>query len=98
VIDNNCLGIKPSSEVNSEWAYQLLLSFDFSKYQAGTSVPAISQGTIGEIIIGLPPRSEQDRIVFKIEKLLNLCDVLENQFNCGIEKQSELLNSVMAKM
>jgi type I restriction enzyme M protein len=98
VIDNNCLGIKPSSEVNFEWAYQLLLSFDFSKYQAGTSVPAISQGTIGEIIVGLPPVLEQNRIVTKIEQLLKLCDVLEAQFNCGIEKQSELLNSVMAQM
>jgi type I restriction enzyme S subunit len=76
-IDNNCLGIKPYTKIESEWAYQLLLSFDFSLYQVGTSVPAISQGAIGEIVIGLPPLPEQHRIVAKIEQLMERCDELE---------------------
>lgn len=77
VIDNNCIGITPASAMNLEWCYQLLLSFDFSKYQAGTSVPAINQGIIGEIVIGLPPASEQHRIVAKIDELMARCDELE---------------------
>ncbi|PLC47920.1 restriction endonuclease subunit S [Pollutimonas subterranea] len=77
VIDNNCLGITPYSLVDLEWAYQLLLSFDFSKYQTGTSVPAISQGTIGEIVVGLPSAPEQHRIVAKIDQLMARCDALE---------------------
>lgn len=77
VIDNNCLGITPASAMNLEWCYQLLLSFDFAKYQTGTSVPAISQGIIGEIIIGLPPAPEQHRIVARIDQLMARCDALE---------------------
>lgn len=96
VIDNNCLGIAPYSPVNLEWAYQLLLSFDFSQYQTGTSVPAISQGTIGEIVIGLPPAQEQGRIVQKIYHLMTACDLLEQQIDAANAKQTELLNAVMA--
>jgi type I restriction enzyme, S subunit len=77
VIDNNCLGITPWSVIDLEWMYQLLVSFDFQKYQTGTSVPAISQGTIGEIVIGLPPLSEQHRLVAKIDQLMARCDALE---------------------
>ena len=98
VIDNNCLGITPYSPVNLEWAYQLLLSFDFSKYQTGTSVPAISQGVIGEIVIGLPPAQEQGRIVQKINHLMTACDLLEQQIDAANAKQSELLNAVMAQI
>jgi type I restriction enzyme S subunit len=77
VIDNNCLGITPYSAMSLEWTYRLLLSFDFAKYQTGTSVPAISQGTIGELVIGLPPIEEQHRIVAKIDQLMARCDELE---------------------
>ncbi|HCF93937.1 MAG TPA: restriction endonuclease [Verrucomicrobia bacterium] len=77
VIDNNCLGITPASAMDLEWCYQLLLSFDFAKYQTGTSVPAISQGIIGEIVIGLPPASEQHRIVARIDQLMARCEALE---------------------
>lgn len=77
VIDNNCLGIAPASAMDLEWCYQLLLGFDFAKYQTGTSVPAISQGTIGEIVIGLPPLPEQQRIVARIDQLMARCDELE---------------------
>jgi type I restriction enzyme S subunit len=98
VIDNNCLGITPYSLVNLEWAYQLLLSFDFSKYQTGTSVPAISQGIIGEIVIGLPPAQEQDCIVHKIIHLMAACDALEQQIDAATSKQTELLDALMAQM
>ncbi|UAJ72737.1 restriction endonuclease subunit S [Synechocystis sp. PCC 7339] len=76
-IDNNCLGIKPHKKIYIEWMYKLLESFDFSQYQSGTSVPAISQGTIGLIVLGLPPIAQQKRIVEKVDRLMAQCDQLE---------------------
>ncbi len=98
VIDNNCLGITAYKQIDTEWLFKLLLSFDFSNYQTGTSVPAISQGTIGEIIVALPPLSEQRRIVAKIDELMALCDKLENQIDQATAKQTALFNAVLAKV
>nr|HPG30851.1 restriction endonuclease subunit S [bacterium] len=89
-IDNNCLGIKPYKNIDLNWAYHILSSFDFSKYQSGTSVPAISQSIIGSIIIGLPPLPEQRRIVKKIDNLMTLCDTLSQQIISSTSKQTEL--------
>ena len=58
-IDNNILGITPNSQTDSLWLYHLLLSLDFKKYQLGTSVPALKQGTLGNIQIPNTPLDAQ---------------------------------------
>lgn len=78
-IDNNCLGIIFSSAVNLEWAYLLLTTFDFTKYQVGTAIPALQQFTLGKIEVLLPPRAEQHRIVAKVDELVAICDRIESQ-------------------
>jgi type I restriction enzyme, S subunit len=78
-IDNNCLGITPHKFCDSDWIYLLLSSINLADYQSGTSVPALSQGTIGAITTGVPPLEEQKRIVAKVDELMRLCDVLERE-------------------
>ena len=72
-IDNNCLGITPSAGMSTSYLFLLLSSIDFTAYQAGTSVPALSQGTLGQILVGLPPLAEQSRIVTRVTALRRLC-------------------------
>ena len=78
-IDNNCLGLIPKEGVSTEWLFLQLLSMDLTKYQAGTSLPALSQGVLQEIRVTLPNPDEQHCIVTKVDELMALCDQLENQ-------------------
>ena len=96
-IDNNCLGITFSSEVNIEWAYLLLTTLDFTQYQAGTAVPALSQGTLAKIPVGLPPVAEQSRIVSRVNELEMLCNQMERNINVGDGVQDRLVSALLHK-
>lgn len=94
-IDNNCLGMTFSGELNIEWAYLLLASLDFTQYQVGTAVPALSQGTLAKILVGLPPLAEQGRIVAKAEELTTLCDRLDASLIIRDNVQCRLLSAFL---
>ncbi|WP_028315959.1 restriction endonuclease subunit S [Desulfatibacillum aliphaticivorans] len=49
-------------------------------------------------IVSLPPLPEQHRIVARINRLMSLCDTLDQQIAAAEDKQTELLNAVMAKI
>jgi type I restriction enzyme S subunit len=97
-IDNNCLGITPSAGIATNYLYLLLTSIDFTKYQAGTSVPALSQGTLGQIVIGLPPLAEQSRIVTRVEELMQLCDALEASGQLEAQQHAQLVNTLLGTL
>ena len=79
IIDNNCSGLYGIGLTNIKWLYYLLSSIDMTKYQVGTSVPAVSQGVLNKIRIGLPSIEEQSRIVLKIESLFDKYQILEKK-------------------
>ncbi|MBE9129648.1 restriction endonuclease subunit S, partial [Coleofasciculus sp. LEGE 07081] len=52
---------------------------------------------LSETLIPLPPLPEQHRIVAKVDKLMTLCDQLEQQIDRATDKQTTLLNAVMSR-
>jgi type I restriction enzyme S subunit len=95
IFDNNCLGIVPFRVMLSEYLFVLLSSFDFTKYQAGTSVPALSQSVLEMIEVGLPSVEEQHRIIAKVDELMALCDTLEQQQEDSIQAHETLVETLL---
>jgi hypothetical protein len=50
------------------------------------------------ILIPLPPLAEQKRIVEKIDRLMALCDRLEQYLEAATHQQTRLLQAVMAQI
>lgn len=97
-IDNNCLGIRPFERINLEWFFLILNAIDMAKYQSGTSVPAINQSVIGNIVIALPSECMQARIVAKVEELMSLCDQLEQQSLTSLDTHQQLVETLLSTL
>lgn len=75
-----------------------------SKYDAhrddgrGGAQPALNGEIVRGFSFNLPPFEEQQRIVEKVEKLMHLCDALEQFIESAQDKQTGLLNSVIAQV
>jgi len=96
--------LRMSSEMDTSFIYIAMSSEpsrDFLRSRAsGTSgtMPKINQTTLKSLPIPIPPLAEQRRIVAKIDRLMALCDHLDQQIDAATGKQSALLNAVMAQV
>ena len=64
----------------------------------GGAQPNLNVGKIKETLIPLPPLAEQGRIVEKIDRLMGMCDRLEESIESGKGKQTDLLNALMSQV
>lgn len=96
--------IRLAQAVDTNYVYYVMSSEPSRDYlrknASGTSstMPKINQGAINSLPIPLPPLRTQKRIVAKIDLLMALCDVLEEQIDAATAKQTALLNAVMAQV
>ena len=74
LIDLNSGAFIPSKEINYLYVYFLFLNLDFNKFYKGSAVPTVDHDAINELVFGLPPFGEQNRIVEKIEELFSILD------------------------
>lgn len=84
--DNNVMGLIPSDKLLGNYLFAFMQSFDLTELQAGTSVPAISQGKVEAMEIPVPPLPEQRRIVAELDALQAEVDALKRlQAETGAE-------------
>ena len=101
LLNQNAVRIRPLKIINNSFLYFILNSMGFKQHvikeeQGTANQSSITQKSIKEFVIGLPPLSEQKRIVAKVDELMKFCDRLEEQIK-GNKKNSELLMSAVLR-
>ena len=64
----------------------------------GAAIPHLDIQRLILEVIGLPPISEQHRIVAKVDELMALCDQLENQHNNAAEAHEKLVTHLLGTL
>lgn len=62
------------------------------------SMKNVSRETILELPFALPPRAEQDRIMTKVDELMDLCDEIERALERSNQTRAELLDTVLREV
>lgn len=94
--------LKSAKSSPVEYLTHLLKSSYALKY-ADSVATGIAQKTVSltglrKMLIAVPPLAEQRRIVEKIDRLMGMCDLLEKAIASAKDKQTDLLNALMAKV
>lgn len=63
----------------------------------GGNQPALNGKIIGEISVPIPPFNEQKRIVDKVDSLLMLCDVLENNIKNAVLNINKMNEAILSE-
>lgn len=61
-------------------------------------IGGISMAKFSHLVIAIPPKEEQQRIIIKVDKLMLLCDQLEQQTEASIEAHATLVEVLLATL
>ena len=94
--------VVPSNKINVKYLKLFLESPNYWQQLyskcSGTGQPNVNGTGLSSLTLPLPPLAEQQCIVAKVDSLLALCDELEQQLKDATEKQTAILNAVVAGM
>lgn len=91
--------IHPYKVINSHYLFYYLRSPLFVEYvesqQIGIAYPAINDKQFFSGLLPVPPLEEQQRIVEKVDELMQLCDQLEQQQTLSSEAHAILVDTLL---
>ena len=76
-VNNHAHVLRPLPEIDHAYLVHTLCILDLRIFVTGTTVPKLNQARMCQILLPLPPRAEQKRIVAKLEEILPLCERLK---------------------
>lgn len=76
LVDLNTGYCKPYWKTSIDYLYFWFSSINFVNFYSGTVLPTVSAGIIKNLLIPIPPLTEQSRIVQRLEELLPLCKAI----------------------
>ena len=86
--------------LSSEYLYHPLttkISENLAK-SMGSAIPNLSTAQIKDIVFALPPLTEQNRIVAKVDELMAMCDQLEQQQTGSNAAHQTLVETLLATL
>lgn len=96
---NHIHRIRPFGKINPVFLYWLFenlnLSGGINKYRKGMGISNLSGKALSSIVIPLPPLNEQQRIIEKLEQLMQNCDKLEESIKKSASQNDKLLQQVL---
>jgi type I restriction enzyme S subunit len=101
-IHDGWLRIHPPRSLNKDYLYQLLSSsyvFQFFRLAAaGAVVLNLNAEKVRELPVPIPPLAEQHRIVTKVDELMALCDLLEQQQSKSNDAHQTLVDILLGTL
>jgi len=94
-ISDNALIALPNSNIEINYLYYLLKTFDYSKIISGTTQPLITQGKLKTQSVFLPPLPEQKRIVDLISSVDSYIESLQQQSESAKRSRNAVLHELL---
>lgn len=94
-VNNHAHVIGFKNDIILQFIEYAINSLSLDQYLTGGFQPKLSQASLNNIIIGLPPLAEQRRIVEKLDKLMQKCDELEASINTTKEQTEQLIEVLL---
>jgi type I restriction enzyme, S subunit len=78
--------------------FMIFLSFQklLLENSAGMTAKGIKAAKLKQLMLSVPPREEQDRVVQRVEQLLEVCWVLETQLDLAYTRAAQLARASIA--
>lgn len=94
--------LHPYTGLKPNYIYYFLRSPTFTTYvescQSGIAYPAINDKQFFSGLIPVPPTSEQERIVAKVDELMAICDQLEQKTASTLDTHQLLVDTLLSSL
>jgi type I restriction enzyme S subunit len=95
ITDNAFITSFSEENIFSYFMFWLLKGTNLKERENATAQPVISGKKVSPIVVGLPPLTEQHRIVAKVDQLMKLCDELEAKLIKSQTKSEKLVEAAV---
>ncbi len=95
VTDNAFVTTFSEENIHLGFLYWLLKGTNLKENENATAQPVISGRKVYPIVVGLPPTTEQHRIVAKVDELMALCDALKARLTDAQTTQIHLADAIV---
>ena len=101
-IAQRVIDLQPFADLNTKCAMYFMMSPLFQSLldenSTGMTAKGIKAGKLKQLILPIPPREEQQRIVQRVEELMNICSLLSSQLEMARRQSTRLAVAAVSSL